>query len=171
MNIYEEKALRPNFNHNELKTLPIDSINRKWDCKIIKMRLSKNTLLVFKEWLLRREITVSIGYAYFTWIKNISFSFIWSFLSEPPFCLNVLSILVYDEIHSFNLSKMQHEILIQVTEPPDEGERGEWKSWHGLNIQKTKIMASGSITSWQIEWEKVEAVTDFFLGLQNHCTG
>ena len=38
-------------------------------------------------------------------------------------------ILVYDEIHSFNLSKMQHEILIQVTEPPDEGERGEWKSW------------------------------------------
>ena len=34
-----------------------------------------------------------------------------------------------------------------------------------LNIQKTKIMASGSITSWQIEREKVEAVTDFiFLG-------
>ena len=39
-----------------------------------------------------------------------------------------------------------------------------------LSIQKTKIMASGSITSWQIEWEKVETVTDFyFLGLQNHC--
>ena len=34
-----------------------------------------------------------------------------------------------------------------------------------VNIQKTKIMASGSITSWQIEREKVEAVTDFiFLG-------
>ena len=34
-----------------------------------------------------------------------------------------------------------------------------------LNIQKTKIMASGVITSWQIEWEKVEVVTDFlFLG-------
>ena len=34
-----------------------------------------------------------------------------------------------------------------------------------LNIQKTKIMAFGPITSWQIEWEKVEAVTDFiFLG-------
>ena len=40
-----------------------------------------------------------------------------------------------------------------------------------LNIQKTKIMASDSITSWQIEREKVEAATDFFLGLQNHCTG
>ena len=38
-----------------------------------------------------------------------------------------------------------------------------------FNIQKTKIMASGPITSWQIEGKKVEAVTDFFLGLQNHC--
>ena len=38
-----------------------------------------------------------------------------------------------------------------------------------LNIQKTKIMASGSITSWQIDGEKVETVTDFyFLVLQNH---
>ena len=33
-----------------------------------------------------------------------------------------------------------------------------------LNIQKTKIMASGPITSWQIEQEKVETVTDFILG-------
>ena len=38
-----------------------------------------------------------------------------------------------------------------------------------LNIQKTKIMASGPITSWQIEGETVETVTDYFLGLQNHC--
>ena len=39
-----------------------------------------------------------------------------------------------------------------------------------LNIQKTKIMASGPITSWQIEGEKVEAVADFiFFELQYHC--
>ena len=39
-----------------------------------------------------------------------------------------------------------------------------------LNIQKTKIMAFSPITSWQIEREKVEAVTDFiFLGSKNHC--
>ena len=38
-----------------------------------------------------------------------------------------------------------------------------------LNIHKTKIMASGAITSWQTEGEKVKAVTDFILGLQNHC--
>ena len=39
-----------------------------------------------------------------------------------------------------------------------------------LNIQKTKIMASGPITSWQIDGETMETVTDFyFLRLQNHC--
>ena len=37
-----------------------------------------------------------------------------------------------------------------------------------LNIQKTKIMASGPITSWEIDGETVEIVTDYFLGLQNH---
>ena len=38
-----------------------------------------------------------------------------------------------------------------------------------LNIQKTKIMASGPITSWQIDGETMETVTDFCLWLQNHC--
>ena len=39
-----------------------------------------------------------------------------------------------------------------------------------LNIQKTKIMASGPITSWQIDGETVETVADFiFEGVQNHC--
>ena len=37
------------------------------------------------------------------------------------------------------------------------------------NIQKTKIMASGPITSWQIDGETMEIVTDYFFGLQNHC--
>ena len=38
-----------------------------------------------------------------------------------------------------------------------------------LNIQKTKIIASGPITSWQIDGETVETVSDFIFGLQNHC--
>ena len=39
-----------------------------------------------------------------------------------------------------------------------------------LNIQQTKIMAFGPITSWEIEGERVETVSDFILGgLQNHC--
>ena len=38
-----------------------------------------------------------------------------------------------------------------------------------LNIQKTKIMASSPITSWQIDGETVEAIDDFIFRLQNHC--
>ena len=38
-----------------------------------------------------------------------------------------------------------------------------------LNIQKTKIMASGPFTSWQIDGETVETVTNYISGLQNHC--
>ena len=50
-------------------------------------------------------------------------------------------------------------------QPLDENERGEGKAGLKLNIQKTKIMASGPITSWQIDEETVETVADFiFLG-------
>ena len=45
-----------------------------------------------------------------------------------------------------------------------ESEKADLK----LNIQTTKIMASGPITSWQIDGETMEMMTDF-LGLQNHC--
>ena len=38
-----------------------------------------------------------------------------------------------------------------------------------LNLQKTKILASCPITSWQIDGETMETVTLYFLGLQNHC--
>ena len=49
-------------------------------------------------------------------------------------------------------------------------ERGEWKIWLKAEHSENKIMASGPITSWQIDGEKVEIVRDFsFLGLQNHC--
>ena len=48
----------------------------------------------------------------------------------------------------------------------DESEKAGLK----LNIQKTKIMASGPITSWQIDGETMETVIDYFLGFQNHCS-
>ena len=38
-----------------------------------------------------------------------------------------------------------------------------------LNIQETKIMASGPISSWQIDGETMQTVKDYFFGLQNHC--
>ena len=42
-----------------------------------------------------------------------------------------------------------------------KGERGEWKTGLKLNIQKTKIMASSPTTSWEIDGETVETVSDF----------
>ena len=39
-----------------------------------------------------------------------------------------------------------------------------------LNIQKTKIMASGPITSWETDGETMDTVSDNFFGLQNHCS-
>ena len=49
----------------------------------------------------------------------------------------------------------------RTKEALDEGERGEWKTDLKFNIQKTKLMAASSITSWQIDGEKVETVIDF----------
>ena len=59
----------------------------------------------------------------------------------------------------------------ELKEPLDQG-KGEWKAALKLNIQKTKIMASGPITSWQTDEEKVETVTDFiFLGSKTTADG
>ena len=53
----------------------------------------------------------------------------------------------------------------RTKEPLDESERREWKSWLKTHYSKTKIMASGPPTSWQIDGETMETVTDFiFLG-------
>ena len=57
----------------------------------------------------------------------------------------------------------QKSLLMKVKEKSGE------KSGLQLNIQKRKIMASGLITSWQIDGETMETVTDYFLGFQNHC--
>ena len=57
------------------------------------------------------------------------------------------------------------ELKSLLMEAKEESEKGSLK----LNIPKTKIMTSGPITSWQIDEETVETVTDYFFGLQNHC--
>ena len=58
-------------------------------------------------------------------------------------------------------SKEVKSLLIKVKE---ESEKVVLK----LNIQKTKVMASGPITSWQIDRETMEIVRDYFLGFQKH---
>ena len=62
------------------------------------------------------------------------------------------------------LAKSEEELKSLLMKVKEESEKAGLK----LNIQKTKIMASCPITSWEIDGETVEPVTDFFLGLQNH---
>ena len=61
------------------------------------------------------------------------------------------------------MAESKEEMKTLLTKMKEESERASLK----LNIQKTKIMASSPITSWQVEGKKVEMVTDYFLGLQN----
>ena len=63
------------------------------------------------------------------------------------------------------MAESEEELKSLLMKVKEESEKVVLK----LNIQKTKIMASGSITSWQIDREIVETVTDYFGGLQNHC--
>ena len=64
------------------------------------------------------------------------------------------------------MAESEEELKILLMKVKEENEKADLKH----NIQKTKIMASGPITWWQIDEEAVETVTDFyFLGLQNHC--
>ena len=58
----------------------------------------------------------------------------------------------------------------RTKEPLDESEQESEKVGLKLNIQTTKIMTSGPITSWEMDVETVETVSDFiFFWLQNHC--
>ena len=64
------------------------------------------------------------------------------------------------------MAESEEELKSLLMKVKEESEKAGIK----LNIQKTKIMASGPITSWQIDGETVETVANFiFWGLQNHC--
>ena len=63
------------------------------------------------------------------------------------------------------MAESEEELKSLLMKVKEESEKVGLK----LNSQKTKIMASGPIPSWQIDGETMETVTDFFWGLQNHC--
>ena len=64
------------------------------------------------------------------------------------------------------MAKIEEELKSLLMKVKEESEKVGLK----LNIQKTKIMASGPIISWEVDGETVETVSDFILGgLQNHC--
>ena len=64
------------------------------------------------------------------------------------------------------MAESEEELKSLLIKVKEESEKAGLK----LSVQKTKIMASGPITSWQIDGETMETMTDFFfLGIQNHC--
>ena len=63
------------------------------------------------------------------------------------------------------MAESEEELKSLLTKVKEESEKAGLK----LNIEKMKIMVSGPITSWQIDRETVETVSDYFWGLQNHC--
>ena len=63
------------------------------------------------------------------------------------------------------MAESEEELKSLLMKVKEETEKVDLK----LNIQKTKIMASGPIASWQIDGETVDTVADYFFGLQNHC--
>ena len=75
---------------------------------------------------------------------------------------NIKNLRYADDTTLMAESKELKSLLMKVKE---ESEKVGLK----LNIQKAKIMASGLISSWQIDGETVETVTDHLGGLQNHC--
>ena len=75
---------------------------------------------------------------------------------------NINNLRYADDTTLMAESEVLKSLLMKVKE---ESEKVGLK----LNIQKTKITASGPITSWEIDGETVETVTDYFFGLQNHC--
>ena len=67
--------------------------------------------------------------------------------------------------HTTLIAESKEELKSLLMKVKEESEKAGLK----FNIQKTKIMASSPITSWQIDGHMMETVTDYFLGLQNHC--
>ena len=63
------------------------------------------------------------------------------------------------------MAESEEELKSLLINVKEENEKGGLK----LNIQKTMIMASGPITSWEMDGETVETVRLYFWGLQNHC--
>ena len=73
---------------------------------------------------------------------------------------NINNLRYADDTTCHPMVESQEELKNLLMKVEEESGKVDLK----LNIQKTKIMASGPITSWQIDWETMETVTDFILG-------
>ena len=76
-----------------------------------------------------------------------------------------ISVTSHKKMTTILMAESEEELKSLLIRVKEESEKAGLK----FSIQKTKIIASSSIISKKIEGGKVEAVTDYFLGLQNHC--
>ena len=72
---------------------------------------------------------------------------------------------MFSRFEPLHISKSEEELQSLLMKVKEESEKAGLK----LNIEKMKIRASGPMTSWQIDGETMETVTDYFFRLQNHC--
>ena len=89
-------------------------------------------------------------------------------LDEAQAGINITGININNLRHADDttlMAKSKEELKSLLMKTKEESDKASLK----LNIQNTKIMASRPITSGQIDEETIETVTDYFLGLQNHC--
>ena len=103
-------------------------------------------------------------HALFLFFSFLSFFFYYFFTSREDVCF--LHCYMLSQSFKNQLKTLDSSLILLYVR-----NRGNKHQLAGLklNFQKTKIMASGPITLWQIDGEKMEIVTDHFLGLQNHC--
>ena len=86
----------------------------------------------------------------------------WELKSQTSFCLfNLINFGLYLSSTIQNLAESEEELKSLLMKVKEEGEKVDLK----LTIQKAKIMASGSITSWQIDGKTMETVKGYFIGL------
>ena len=107
--------------------------------------------------------------AYLTYMQSTSYKMLGWMKHKPESRLQG-EISITSDMHV--TPPLWQKAIRRIKESLDDSERGEWKRWFktfNLKNSKTKVMASSPITSWQIDGETMETVTDYFLGLQNHC--
>ena len=108
-----------------------------------------------------------------SWTQLSDFTFTFPFLALEREIATHSSVLAWRNVSNLRyaddttlMAESEEELKSLLMKVKEESEKVGLK----LNIQKTKIMASGPITSWEIDGETVETVPDFnFGGLQNHC--
>ena len=109
--------------------------------------------------------TVYCHSAYLIYLQNISWKMLdWMNHKLESRLLREISINLRYPGDTTLVAESEKELRSLLMKVKEENEKAFLK----LNIQKTKIMAFGPITSWQMNGETMEIVTDF-LGLQNHC--